>query len=73
VSKWRYKSEPIKLKFGYTVEFSLKVQGKVAEINCEWDPCVPSPLELNSMKDEYRAARDSFLSSLDVPTLVVET
>lgn len=53
---------------GYAVEFSLE-NGR---LEARWSPDVPQGQRARKLMPAYRAARDEFLASLSVPTMVIE-
>ena len=60
------KTYPLDRRF--TVEFALND----GQLEARWSPHVPKGRKARSLTPSYRKARDEFLASLDVPTLVIE-
>lgn len=53
---------------GFAVAFSLNA----GRLECEWSPALPRGKRAKMLLPHYRAARDRFLASLDIPVAVVE-
>jgi len=64
-----------KLTKGYTVEFSLDASaGQVAVLAAVWSPRVPpSKIVKGKFLEAYRNARNDFVASLGMNSMVVET
>ena len=52
----------------FSVEFALSD----GQLDARWSPHVPKGRKARNLIPQYRQARDAFLASLDVPTLVIE-
>jgi hypothetical protein len=59
-----------KLPKGRRILFAFDAQAN--RIDCYWEPTVPTGTLLQKLWPAYCAARDHFLSSLDLPIAVVE-
>ena len=53
---------------GYSVEFALSG----GRLDCIWSPEMPTGKRAKKLRAHYRRARDSFIASLGIPTLVIE-
>lgn len=63
-----------KLTKGYTVEFSLDASaGPMAGLQAEWSPRVPpQKIVKGNFLEAYRNARNDFIESIGLKTLVIE-
>ncbi|MEL7728505.1 hypothetical protein AAG612_03100 [Citromicrobium bathyomarinum] len=57
-----------RLKGRWSVEFILNE----GSLDCRWSPRMPTGKLCRSLLPRYRSARNEFLGSLDLTTLVVE-
>ena len=70
---FEYRKE-YKLTKGYKVEFALDASaGPIAALQAEWSPRVPPPqIVKGKFLEAYRNARNDFIGSLGLKTLVIE-
>ena len=61
-------SQRYQLPRGYEIEFTLDG----SSFGCAWSPRVPTGKMAKKLTPAYREARNSFLASLGVPTMVIE-
>jgi hypothetical protein len=71
--QFTYRKE-YKLTKGYTVEFSLSaIAGPVTSLEAVWSPRVPpSKIVKGKFLEAYRNARNDFVGSLGMNSMVVE-
>ena len=64
-----------KLTKGYTVEFSMGPSaGPFTSLSAAWSPRVPpSKIVKGKFLEAYRNARNDFVTSLDMNSMVIET
>ena len=70
---FEYRKE-YKLTKGYKVEFALDASaGPIAALQAEWSPRVPPPqIVKGKFLEAYRNARNDFIESIGLKTLIIE-
>ena len=62
-----------KLNKGYSVEFSLDGTGVMASLQAAWSPKVPpEKIVKGKFLESYRSARNDFIGSIGLNTMLVE-